>query len=193
MKYRVLFIFALFYSVSITSGSAYAFSDRCAAAERMYLAGDYNGAVSECERLACATGDSKLRNEAIYLAGLCYVKLRDYARAKECFGLVIDYSKDSMLVREAEGALTSMPNIEASAEAPQFYCVQVGCFSNIGNAQRLYERFRRKRYSARVIEETSGEETVYKVKIGRFASEPDAAEFAKKLDRMGYPTAVVAY
>ncbi len=190
--YGVLFI-AL---VLISSGdSAWALSKQCEKAERSYLMGDYKKAANECERLLKKYRSGQKRDEAANIAALSYLKLLDYAKARKYFTLIVNKSRNKELVREAEIGLANMSVAGSlpTAEEPSFYSVQVGCFQDKKNADRLYRKFKRRKYTVRVIEVQDGWRTMYKVKIGRFKTRKAAITFTKKLKRTGYEGAIVAF
>ena len=72
------------------------------------------------------------------------------------------------------------------------YTVQLGSFKARSNASRLYRKFKKKGYSAYILEEKKGGKTYYRVRVGKFKTESKAKAFAKKLTRQGYETKVTA-
>lgn len=184
----------LFLSVSLLMvDNAEAISRKAALAEKLYLEGDYRGASYECESLLRKYKSGEFRSEVAYLAGLSYLKLNNFTKSKEYFEFVLNNSKDSLLINEAQIGLASISKISPSIREPSLFSIQIGSFKNKRNAQRLYNRFKRKKYTVRITKEKSGRVVIYKVKIGKFKSRKDAVQFAKKLRRKGYPIAIVAY
>ena len=190
--YAVLFI-----TLALVSGAdnAWALNRKCEQAEKFYLRGEYKKAAGECEKLLKKYRSGQKRDEAAHIAALSYLKLQNYAKAREYFTLIVKRSRDKELVREAEIGLTNMSagGSLPSAVGPSFYSVQVGCFQDKKNADRLYRRFKRRKYTVRIIEQRDGWRTMYKVKIGRFNTRKAAITFTRKLKKSGYEGAIVAF
>ena len=178
----------------LVAGNAYALSRKCELAEKLYLQGSYRSAVYECESLFREYRKGDLKIEAAYIAGLSYLKLENLPKAKKYFRYVLDKSKDPLLLSEAQIGLDNVSKKEASSvDEPSLFSIQMGSFKDKKNANRLYKRFKRRRYTVRITKEKDGRVTIYKVKIGKFKSKEEAAKFAKKLNKEGYQTAIVAY
>lgn len=173
--------------------NAYALSDKGNLAEKLYLQGDYRTALYECERLLGKYRMSEFGNEVMYLAGLCSLKLNNINKAKEYFVSVLNSTTNRLLASEAHRGLDYISKKASKSKGPSLFSVQVGSFKHKRNAQRLYNRFKRRRYTVRIIEEKSGSVTVYKIKIGRFKSKKGALHFSKRLSKKGYPTAITPY
>lgn len=193
---RNLFLMTVFFlfSSALIADDAIALSRKYELAEKLYLQEDYRSSAYECERLIREYGGSELKNEMSCLAGFCYLKLKDFARAKKYFEYVIANSNDPMLTSEAQAGLVhASQKTDISAKQPSFFSIQVGSFRLKRNAERLYNRFKRRKYTVRMIEEKEGSVTVYKVKLGKFKTKHAAGDFAKKMRKIGYQTTIVAY
>jgi len=195
-----IFLFTAALSLSlIFINSTEALDRRCETAEKFYLKGNYKSAARESERLFRVYKASGIREEAAYIAALSYLKLCDYAQAREYFVFIMNSSDNSYLVSEAEIGLTNISKERTPAgktgpaRKSPFFSVQIGCFKNKGNADKLYRSFKKRKYTVRVSEEELGRSAIYKVKVGRFKTKNGAVKFSRKLRKMGYPTTVVSY
>lgn len=187
-------LLSIFISISLlTAGDACAISKKNISAERLYLEEDYRAAAHECERLFGKDKRGESRNEIAYLAGLSYLKLKELSKSKKYFEYVLDNSDDLLLVDEAEMGLAAISKDMPSLKEPSFFSVQMGSFEKKRNAESLFRKFKRRKYTVRMVQEKDGGTTVYKIKIGKFKSRKDAVRFAKKLNKKGYQTAIVAY
>lgn len=191
IRYLIILLVFLFIPLFIVD-EAHPLSERCRRAEELYLQGDYRGAAYECERLLQGYNKDEFKVEVSYLLALCYLKLKEPSLAKRYFEYVLNNSSDPLLVNEANIGLANIKETP-SLEGPSFFSVQIGSFKYKQNAEKLYNRFKKKRYVVRIIKEKDSRDTVYKVKVGKFELKEDATEFAKELKRAGYPTAVVNY
>ena len=190
MRLKILLLVILFSGV-IDDGLA--LTKKGELAEKMYLQGSYQSAAYECERLFNESRDAQFKNEVAQLAGLCYLKLNDRARAQEFFEYVMNNAKDTYLLEEAKAGLENVAKAAPPPDTPSYYAVQVGCFKDRDNATRLFNRFKRRRYTVRVAEEQDGSVTIFKVKIGRFKTREEAVDFARKLEKIGHPAAIVPF
>ena len=73
-------------------GQAEAISKRAALAEKLYLQGNYLSAAYECERLFREYDVEEFKSEIAYLAGLSYLKLENFPKAKKFFEFILNNS-----------------------------------------------------------------------------------------------------
>jgi len=191
---RCTLLLILYLSISLSIvGEANAISKKCELAEKLYLQGNYTSAAYESERLLQKYKTGDVSNEAACIAGLSHLKLNNLDSSKRFFEFVLNNSDNPLLIDEATIGLANIPKTSPSIKEPSHFSVQVGSFEYKKNADRLYRRFKRRKYTVRITEEKDGKISIYKVKIGRFNKKEDAVQFAKKLRRWGYPTTIVAY
>jgi tetratricopeptide (TPR) repeat protein len=193
MKRSARFIAVLLLLSLIFPEDSGAVSRKALLAEKLYLQGNYQSAAYECERLFRENNVMNFKCEVAHLAALSYLKLGDHDKAKRYFEFVTNNSGDAELAGEAETCLSYIALKAKVAAEPSYYAVQVGSFKNKKNAVRLFNRFKRRKYTVRITEDKDGVVTIYKVKIGRFKTKDGAVRFSKKLRKLGYQTAIVAY
>ncbi len=70
-----------------------------------------------------------------------------------------------------------------------FFTIQVGAFSEKKNALVLKDELD-KDFSAYMVEETNGNYTIYKVRVGKFKDRYDVEKIAKQLLDKGYPARI---
>ncbi len=190
-KYTVMLVIAAIVLFSFVP-EAGAISKKGILAEKLYMQGSYRSAAYECDRLFRAYGVSKFKNEIAYLAALSYLKLKNFTKAKQYFDYVANNASDQLLLNEAKIGLDFLSAKMPSAE-PSRYSIQVGSFRDKRNAVRLFNRFKRRKYTVRIVEDKDDLVTAYKVKVGKFKSKADAVKFSRKLMKTGYQTAIVSY
>jgi tetratricopeptide (TPR) repeat protein len=91
-------------------------------------------------------------------------------------------------------------NLESSAEKDicsladfsngTFYTVQVGCFSNLTNANNLRNKLSKSGYDAFSEASSVKGKQVYRVRVGKFSKRDEAAALENKLSQEGYPTKI---
>lgn len=75
-------------------------------------------------------------------------------------------------------------------ESGQFISVQVGCFKNKKNAERLTQKLSRAGYDSYIETPTGAGERLYRVKVGRLKSDGEARGLAARLNGDGYKTKI---
>lgn len=193
MQRPLILILIIIFFALLFIPEVYAISSKCERAEKFYLKEDYTSAAHECEKLFRQQKRGSTRDEIAHIAGLSYLKLNKYDKANDFFEYVRDNSRDDLLKKEAEASLAYINKAVPSKKGASLFSIQVGSFKSKKNATRLYKRFKRRRYTVRVVEEKDGRVKIYKVKIGKFKTRKEALNFSKKLKRIGYQTAIVAY
>ncbi|MFH1753534.1 MAG: SPOR domain-containing protein [Candidatus Omnitrophota bacterium] len=190
---RLLFTAILLAVMIFTATDVCAIGRKGELAEKLYLQENYASAAYECETLFRESDVVEFKCDIAYLAGLCYTKLEKFQNAKKFFEYVLNNSGDSLLLSEAQIGIKAVTEKSPSIEAPSHFAVQVGSFKDKKNAVRLFNRFKRRKYTVRITEDKDGRVTIYKVKIGRFSTRDASVAFAKKLRKQGYQTAIVSY
>ncbi len=192
VKIKFVLVIVLAAALGFTA-EAEAISKKAMLAEKLYLQGNYQSSAYECERLFREYSSRDFRADVAYLAALSYVKLKSHAKAKEFFYYVLNNSNDPALLSEAQIGLENITKESSSVKPPDHYAVQVGSFKDRRNAARLFNKFKRRKYTVRITEDRDGSVTIYKVKIGRFDTREATVRFAAKLRKTGYQTAIVPY
>ncbi len=188
-KITILIVIISFSLTNIT----YAISNKLNKAEKLYLEEDYKGAATECDRVLSRLKSGSLVYDAAYLAGLSYMQLKEHKKAREYLDFVYSNTKDESLKNEVAQAIKGLPKKTVSTKEPTLFSIQVGSFKNWNNAKKLYRKFKKKRYTVRIVKDTGSKGIVYKIKIGRFKSRLEAKRFAAKLKTQGSETSIVAY
>lgn len=79
-----------------------------------------------------------------------------------------------------------------SGESSAHISVQVGCFNNKRNAERLVKKLSREGYESYIPAPTGSGDKLYRVKVGSSLSKDEASRLAAKLKRGGYNTKICA-
>lgn len=77
---------------------------------------------------------------------------------------------------------------EASGYAGSYFSVQVGCFGNKTNAEKLRIRLVNKGYQAYILQLPG--DGLYRVRVGKLSSRSEAGLLERRLKAAGYPTKV---
>jgi len=77
-------------------------------------------------------------------------------------------------------------------ESSGYISIQVGCFKNRKNAERLSKKLTKEGYDSYVELPAGSGDRLYRVKIGKFKTETEAENTAFKLRRQGYTTKICA-
>jgi tetratricopeptide (TPR) repeat protein len=133
------------------------------------------------------------KNEAVvhYRLADCYRKLGAGNKAKEFFDKARRMSPFSFEARSSGEARESdntayTPKASTGADLS----VQVGCFKNKRNAERLAAKLSDEGYKAYVDVPPESGDNLYRVKAGRSLSKDEAAAMAARLRKDGYHTRI---
>jgi tetratricopeptide (TPR) repeat protein len=83
--------------------------------------------------------------------------------------------------------IINQPPADQSISDSGEYCVQVGFFESLSNANRLKDELSMKNFSSPYIESSSGG---YRIKVGRFKTQREAIDLASQLSKEGFQTKV---
>lgn len=93
-------------------------------------------------------------------------------------------SPEPTLAKPAKTPEPSQPNSNGN------YNIQMGSFSNQGNADKMIDDLKKKGHNATVEKVTSGDKEFYKVKITNSPSQKDAKDKAEELKKEGFDAIV---
>jgi len=168
-----------------------------------FLQGDYKGVISKTEKMIPYSSASQ-RDQLLYLQGVSALKLRDLPLAKSSLERLLKEYPHSAFLDQATSALNeinrqmSQPagqpagqpaSTAFQSDEPQF-TVQVGAFSTRANADRLQRGLQKKGYDAFVSESAGAENTLYRVRVGRFTDRHEAEKSCDQLRSDGFPAQV---
>ena len=69
-------------------------------------------------------------------------------------------------------------------------CVQIGCFKNKKNAEKLRKKLKKEGYDNYIELSGASDDKLYRVKVGRFTTQEEAQSLANRLKRDGYSTKI---
>ncbi len=155
-----------------------------------YLEGDYTSAITSYEAVIGANPSNKNLSIVYYRLGQCYNQARDNAKAHQYFDKVKRASPLSFEARTFPVPVNLED--ENSCGAPKgYYSVQLGAFKTKTNAENFLSELSKKSYGECYIETLeSSDMTLYKVRVGRYASRSKAEGLAARLKDDGYKTKI---
>ncbi len=80
--------------------------------------------------------------------------------------------------------------IAESLQSIEYFCVQVGSFSNEENANKFANILKSKGFDTYVIGVNIDKGTIYRVRVGKCESRQEAEELRENLDKFGYKTRI---
>jgi len=180
----------------------------------LYLSGDYNAAINECERaLASLKGHPPEADELYYLAGLSYLKTGNYLRASDIFEIIINefpgsrYKERAMLglgdayflkgdYAKAIQEYGALANSGSATMRPVALHRLNQCSLRQGNTEEANKYMDSLKKSAPLttellIQQESGPLLdYYTVQVGSFSASTNANNLSGKLIQKGYPAFV---
>ncbi len=158
-----------------------------------FLKGDYKAVVLKTMQLIPRASAAQ-RDELLYLQGVSALKLRDFELARSSLEQLLKDHPKSRFTAQGAVALNYARQQPAKAVPPppeeSSITVQVGAFSTRTNAVRLQKELQRKGYDALVSESAGAENTLYRVRVGRFANRQEAEKTSDRLRSDGFPAQV---
>jgi tetratricopeptide (TPR) repeat protein len=186
MGKRISFITGLLFIVVFFNGSAFARENALEDAQALILQGDYSRAGQECEQILASRPQPQIRCKALYFLGVCLLKEGRFAGAREKFNQVLRRFPRSELAAIARKHIEMCE--EAKTRISDCFSVQMGCFSEKTNADKLRDELIDNGYQAYVL--NLPVDAFYRVRIGKFGSKPDAEYLEQKLKAKGFSTRI---
>jgi len=146
-------------------------------ADTYFAEEQFQKAIGEYRKIQEKYASSEFNAAALYRLGKSYLKLGQMEQARFYFQKLqqeYPFSFEAKLIDELD-------NSEFT------YSVQVGCFSSFTNADKLVKKLKDKKFDA-YISEKEGFPVFYRVRVGKFKNESDAAACKALLEKKGYKT-----
>lgn len=150
-------------------------------ADSFFMDQDYAKAKDGYEELL--KNRSSLGSILYYRLGQCALKTGNWQEAKNYFNTLKSSYPLSLEAIQSSGL------IQAQVD-DLFFTVQVGCFANINNAQKLVEKLKSKDFPVYIDEIGAPDGRLYRVRVGKLKSRQEADGLKDILDKAGYPTRV---
>lgn len=155
---------------------------RLSLGDTYFFKGDYDKAQMQYSNSINSNPRSKLKALLYYRLSQTALKKGDTQAAKE----YLDKLKSDFPLN-----LEIKLNKDLYALTDIYYAVQVGSFVNYTNARNLCDKLIAKGYDAYLEEAGADNKKIYRVKVGRLKSRPEAAQLENKLSSEGYPTKIL--
>ncbi|MBU4377237.1 MAG: SPOR domain-containing protein [Candidatus Omnitrophica bacterium] len=149
-------------------------------ADSYYLDEEYRQARDYYEKVARLYPDLDNMNIVYYALGKCYSKLDNAATAKEYYDKLMRLYPNSLEAKLLKGEGTDSVT----------YCVQVGSFNKLENAERLRAELKSKGFDAFIQTVTVEGTYFYRVRVGKYSRIGDVEDVARNLRNKGYTTKV---
>ena len=148
-------------------------------ADTYFLQGDYNHArklYSEITR----------KYPALNNIPTVYLRLAQIASRQGDWAGKRQYLK---LIQDRYPQSSEMKFVKTLKDYGDFFTIQVGAFSERKNALALSQELK-KDYSTYIVNDTKGNFSLYKVRVGKFKSRYDVEKVATQLRNKGYPSRI---
>ncbi len=160
-------------------GSPYLEAAKLAYADSYFIDQDYSAASRLYEEIVKA--NSKMQSTAYFRLAQCALKTGQWEAAN-------NYS--DALRQKYPLSLEAASAAELLKENEFFFTVQVGCFANLVNAQRLLKKLKHSGYDAYIDQLDSSKGVLYRVRAGKLKSSQEALALKSQLDKEGYPSRI---
>lgn len=148
-------------------------------ADSYFLEGNLEKAKASYEELS-------KRAPSFNYAPLVYLRLAQIANKQ---GNWPDKKKYLAKLKEKYPQSAEVRFIDILESNDDFFTIQVGAFSNIGNAVSLKEEIAA-RYEAYIVEDKNHGYILHKVRVGKFKNRKDAERIYGRLIKQGYPAKI---
>ncbi|MCM8782137.1 MAG: tetratricopeptide repeat protein [Candidatus Omnitrophica bacterium] len=136
----------------------------------------------------CDTGG--VEGIVYYKLGETSYKMGRAEDAKYYFDKVIKEFPFSFEARLSSNFLYKNASSFTEAAKSDFYSIQVGCFNEKDNADKICEKLVKDGFAVYILESQGSEGPRYHVKVGRLNSREEAMALETRLKRTGYPTKI---
>ena len=156
-------------------------------ADTYLLRGDLTGAERAYNQLIAEYPSTELKEQVYQRLAKVALNRGDKVKAE-------DYLKraGNQSAQEKRAAIQDEGSCAIPAEGLHiFYTVQVGCFTNKRNAERLKDKLAAKKYEAYIEETISAEgQKMSRVRVTKLSGRQEAVRLKQELSRQGYPTKI---
>jgi len=170
-------VLVMFCVLLLFNGHVFAGNEVFRNAEALILKDSYSQAARECEKILARNPRARIKAKAYYLLGICLLKEGKFDQAKKNFNELLRRYPGSKFCDEAKAALSRSS-----------FSVQVGCFAKEANARRLRDELINLGFGAYILKLKG--ESLYRVRVGKFAGRQDAQSLEQRLKTRGYPTKI---
>jgi len=193
MVKRISLVIVMFFVCAFSGVCLFAQDSGLRNVEALMLKGAYSQAARECERFLAGRHRAAIECKAHYLLGICLLKEERYDEARKNFDIILRRFPRSKFCDDAKLSIADSYLLEgdynqASPYAGSYFSVQVGCFGNKTNAEKLRGKLISKGYQAYILELPG--DGLYRVRVGKLSSRPEAGSLERRLKAAGYSTKV---
>lgn len=159
--------------------SPYFNSARLSYADSYFIEQDYLKAKTHYENILKNT---PAQAASAYLGlARCALKTGDWQKGKDYAQLIQQKFPQSLEARMSK---------DLFERRDFFFTVQVGSFANQKNAQRLTQKLINAKFDAYIDQLNSGAAILYRVRVGKLDSRPEAEKLKNNLEQNGYPARI---
>lgn len=173
----------------------YADSAMLEVAKIEYALGRYSQASTYLQKLVTVYPRSPLLAETHYWLGMCFNILGNSSTAAAHFQKAKAIAPQSLWAtlasREVSGVVTDTSTAETPPPQEGGYAVQAGSFTDRSRAEKLLSEYQAAGRSGEIRRAEVRGKTYYRVWLGPFATNSEAASYAETLKAQGKPALVV--
>ncbi|HAH19949.1 MAG: hypothetical protein A2Y00_08370 [Omnitrophica WOR_2 bacterium GWF2_43_52] len=148
-------------------------------ADSYFIDQEYATAQSRYEEILRT--NTALANSAYLGLARCALKTGEWEKAKGYAELLAQKFPKSLEARMAK---------ELFSGQEFFFTVQVGSFASLKNAERLMSKLQGKYFDAFIDQVPSGQNLLYRVRVGKVKTRQEALALKNALEAEGYPTRI---
>jgi len=155
-------------------------------AQYHYVKGFYISAKDEFKQITKKYPDSSIASEALYQVALCWLAMASSDSAKAVLERVVEKYDGTKVAKLASGDLREIFGAQNQSEKIRksqttYFTLQTGAFSSKDNALLQLEFFDQKGIHGVLSQKKFNGKTLYLVWIGKFDTQKEAIDYAKKL------------
>ncbi|NQU73633.1 MAG: MiaB/RimO family radical SAM methylthiotransferase, partial [Candidatus Omnitrophica bacterium] len=159
-------------------------------ADSYFLNERFDEASDAYERVLTNYPKDSIKVMAYYRLGEISYKIGQPGRAEYYLSKLTQEFPLSFESRLLKNLLNEETPYVANIDSTNTYSIQVGCFANKGNADKICEKLSKEGFDVYILESPYSDEPKFKVRVGRVNSKNDAGILEARLKGAGYPTRI---
>ena len=159
-------------------------------ADSYFLDERFDEASDAYERVLTDYPKDSIKVMAYYRLGEISYKIGQPGRAEYYLSKLTQEFPLSFETQLLKSLLSKEASYAVSIDNMDTYSIQVGCFANRDNADKICEKLSKEGFDVYILESLYSDEPKFKVRVGRVNSKSDAGILEARLKGAGYPTRI---